>query len=423
VRSAVAVYVAAGARNALAGRLHGRHEAGEAASFSYDDDYLADPEAFALDPALPLAAGPMQPAAGRALFGAFADSTPDRWGRTLLHRAGRPAARAAGAAAVPAAETDVLLASRDDLRQGALRFRRGADGPFLAAGNPRVPVLADLPDLLDSAARVARDRARAEDLARLLTAGSSLGGARPKVHVRNAAGRVAIAKFPSPALDRWDVMAWEKVALDLARDAGLIVPESELIRVADQHVLIVERFDRRDGGRVGYASAKTMLQAGYDDRRSYLDIAAVIEEKSPAATADLRQLWRRIAFSVLITNTDDHLRNHGFLHDRREWWRLSPAFDVNPDPEAPKHLKTSIDHTGSRASVQALMTVADRFRLDAGAALGVLAEVTRAVAGWRKAAASLALPQHEIDLMAPAFEHPEGGRARALTASRPGGVR
>lgn len=210
-------------------------------------------------------------------------------------------------------------------------------------------------------------------------------------------------------------MAWEKVALDLARDAGVSVPGSVLLRVAGRHVLIVERFDRRGGTRVGYASALTMLQAGYGDRRSYLEIAAVIEERSATVTEDLRQLWRRIAFSVLISNTDDHLRNHGFLHGRGGSWVLSPAFDLNPNPApGPKNLSTAIDLTDTRASVDTLMSVAGRFRLDPGDALDILAQVTRAAARWPDVATSHGLTQPDLDVMEPAFVHAESRRARAL---------
>ena len=230
---------------------------------------------------------------------------------------------------------------------------------------------------------------------------------------------MAIAKFPSESSDTWNVMAWEKVALDLARDAGITVPDSQLIRIGDRHVLIVDRFDRRGTARIGYASAMTMLEASASDQRSYLEIAEVIEERSTAATADLRQLWRRMAFSILISNTDDHLRNHGFLHERGESWTLSPAFDLNPNP-APglKHLSTAIDFTDTRASVDTLMSVAAYFRLDHSDALEVLAKVMRAVARWPDAAKSHGLPQHDLDVMKPAFEHAEGQRARALTDSQ-----
>ncbi|HUZ55164.1 MAG TPA: HipA domain-containing protein [Streptosporangiaceae bacterium] len=312
-------------------------------------------------------------------------------------------------------EIDLLLGVRDDLRQGALRFRLGDQGPFLATEESGVPVLTDLPALLDIAARAERDTANYEDLRRLLRAGSSLGGARPKAHVLDAGGRVSIAKFPSVASDTWNVMAWEKVALDLARDAGVMVPDSQLIRAGDRHVLIVGRFDRLGTARVGYASAMTMLEAGDGDQRSYLEIAAVIEERSTAATEDLRQLWRRMAFSILISNTDDHLRNHGFLHQRGESWTLSPAFDLNPNPDpGPKNLSTAIDFTDTRASVDTLISVAPYFRLDPGDAVEVLAQVARAAARWRMVAKTHGLTQQDLDVMEPAFEHAESQRAQAL---------
>ena len=268
-------------------------------------------------------------------------------------------------------------------------------------------------------ARAERDTADYEDLMRLLRAGSSLGGARPKAHVLDAAGHVSIAKFPSVNSDTWNVMAWEKVALDLARDAGVTVPDSQLIRIGDRNVLVIDRFDRRGAARVGYASAMTMLEASDGDLRSYLEIAEVIEERSTAAAADLRQLWRRIAFSILISNTDDHLRNHGFLHERGDSWMLSPAFDLNPNPHpGSKDLSTAIDYTDTRASVDTLMSVAAYFRLDTSDALEVLAKVIRAVARWRTVANFHGLLQQDLDAMKPAFEHAEGERARALTKIR-----
>jgi serine/threonine-protein kinase HipA len=211
-------------------------------------------------------------------------------------------------------------------------------------------------------------------------------------------------------------MAWEKVALDLARDAGVTVPDSQLIRIGDRNVLVIGRFDRRGTARIGYASAMTMLEASDGDQRSYLEIAEVIEERSTAVAADLRQLWRRIAFSVLISNTDDHLRNHGFLHERGDSWMLSPAFDLNPNPHpGSKDLSTAIDYTDTRASVDTLMSVASYFRLNASDALEVLAKVIRAVARWRTVANFHGLLQQDLDVMKPAFEHAEAERARALT--------
>jgi serine/threonine-protein kinase HipA len=421
VSDEVAVFIAVGEKNLLAGRMYShRHRGVESASFVYDDRFLASPDAYALDPALPLVAGTLQTPVGRPLFGAFTDSLPDRWGRMLIRRAERVRAKAAGTAPRSMSEVDLLLGVRDDLRQGAMRFQLDEQGPFLATEDSGVPALTDLPALLDIAARVERDSADYDDLQRLLRAGSSLGGARPKAHVLDAAGRVAIAKFPSDGSDAWDVMAWEKVALDLAKDAGMTVPDSQLIRIGDRHVLIVDRFDRRGAVRIGYASAMTMLEARDGDQRSYLEIAAVIEERSASATAELRQLWRRMAFSILISNTDDHLRNHGFLHERAQSWSLSPAFDLNPNPAAgPKYLSTAIDFDDTRASVETLLSVADYFRLDAGQALNVLAEVTQAVANWRRVAQTYGLTQRDQGDMEPAFEHPESEKARALTMRRP----
>ena len=362
----IAAYVAIGARNLLTGHLYPHRRRGvESASFVYDDRYLADPAAYALDPALPLVTGTLQTPVGRALFGAFTDCAPDRWGRTLIRRTEMARAKIAGTAPRSMSEVEVLLGVRDDLRQGALRFRLGEEGAYLATEDSGVPVLTDLPRLLAIAEHAESDSAGYEDLKRLLRAGSSLGGARPKAHVLDGAGRIAIAKFPSASSDTWNVMAWEKVALDLARDAGIKVPDSQLIRIGDSNVLIVERFDRHGAARIGYASAMTMLEASDGDQRSYLEIAEVVEERSTTATADLRQLWRRIAFSILISNTDDHLRNHGFVHERAESWILAPAFDLNPNPEpGPKELSTAIDFSNAYASVDVLMDVAEYFRLN-----------------------------------------------------------
>jgi len=420
VSSDVAVYVAVGGRNLLAGRLYPHRRRGvESASFGYDGRYLADPDSYALDPALPLVTGSLQTPVGRARFGAFSDCAPDRWGRTLIARAETARARLAGTAPRSFSEADVLLGVRDDLRQGALRFRLSEDGPYVAAEDSGIPVLTDLPTLLDIAERVESDTADFSELNRLLRAGSSLGGARPKAHVMDSGGRIAIAKFPSTASDTWNVMAWEKAALDLARRAGISVPDSHLIRVGDRSVLIIDRFDRQGPARIGYASAMTMLEAGDGDQRSYLEIAEVIEERSTAVTTDLRQLWRRVCFSILISNTDDHLRNHGFLHERAESWVLSPAFDLNPNPApGPKELSTAIDFNDTYASIDTLMGVADYFRLNTQEAADVLAQVTSAVGHWRATAASYGLRQAEIEAMAPAFEHAERGRAHAIAKSR-----
>ncbi|MDQ2797609.1 MAG: type II toxin-antitoxin system HipA family toxin [Actinomycetota bacterium] len=411
--SAVEVWVSSGGVDVRAGTLYPHRRRGgstESASFTYLDEHLANPRAYALEPGLPLEAGVHQSTVGHPMFGAFADCAPDRWGRTLVKRREATLARVEGREPRSLGEVDYLLGVRDDLRQGALRFRRG-DGPFEAIEDHGVPALTDLPELLSLAARAEANSADLPDLQRLVRVGSSLGGARPKAHVRDAGGTLAIAKFPSAAHDTWNVMAWEKVALELAAEAGITVPASILLNLAGRSVLVVDRFDRTrdaDGGpagRIGYVSAMTMLQSADGEQGSYLELAEAIETRSSHATADLRQLWRRIVFSILISNTDDHLRNHGFLYEDGDTWRLSPAFDINPNPDpGPKQLSTAIDLADDTASISLALSVADYFRLDAEEANDVVGQVQTAVSHWAQVAHQLGLSSQEITKMSWAFK-------------------
>jgi serine/threonine-protein kinase HipA len=411
--SAVEVWVSVGGVDVRAGTLYPHRRRGgstESASFTYLDEYIANPRAYSLEPGLPLEAGAHQSTIGHPTFGAFGDCAPDRWGRTLVKRREAAQARAEGREPRRLGEVDYLLGVRDDLRQGALRFRRGG-GPFEAIEDRGVPALTDLPELLTLAARAEAGSADLPDLQRLIRVGSSLGGARPKAHVRDADGNLAIAKFPSAAHDTWNVMAWEKVALELAAQAGIAVPASTLLNLAGRSVLVVDRFDRTrdaDGGpagRVGYVSAMTMLQSADSEQGSYLEIAEAIETRSSHASADLRQLWRRIVFSILISNTDDHLRNHGFLHEDGDTWRLSPAFDLNPNPEpGTKHLTTAIDLGDDTASISLALSVADYFRLSAEKANDVVAQVQTAVSRWASVARRYGLSSQEVTAMSWAFD-------------------
>ena len=401
----VQVYVAVGGDDVLAGTLYSHRRRGlESATFTYTSTYLGTPGTYALDPELPLTSGALQTRVGRGLFGALTDCAPDRWGRTLLTRREAALARADGRATRTLGEIDYLLGVRDDLRQGALRFRAGAD-EFLASDDTGVPALTDLPALLDLAARADSDTADLADLQRLIRVGSSLGGARPKTHVLDNNGRIAIAKFPSANHDTWNVMAWEKVALDLAERSGIDVPPSRLLNLAGRNVLVIDRFDRTStADRIGYVSAMTMLEASDGDQRSYLEIAEVIENSSARATAELHQLWRRIVLSVLISNTDDHLRNHGFLHERGDVWRLAPAFDLNPNPApGPKYLSTAIGDADDSASLSSALSVAEYFRLSEAQARATMREVAAAVSRWRHVAGLHQLPASEIAAMEPAF--------------------
>jgi serine/threonine-protein kinase HipA len=410
----VQVWVDLSATPTLAGRLFA-HRRGrvESASFSYDPGWLANPAAYALDPALPLVSGTLQTPSNQKLFGAFADSCPDRWGRRLIERAENHLASTMSRTPVSFGEFELLLRVRDDLRQGSIRFRY--DEEFLEHAALGIPALTDLPALLSAADNIADDDADdPQSLELLLRQGSSLGGARPKAHVRGVDGRIAIAKFPSPA-DEWDVMAWEKTALDLAAAAGIVVPDNQLVTVAGRDVLIVNRFDRlRDGRRRGYQSAMTALERTDGDQGSYLEIAELIETRSRAVTAELEQLFRRVAFNVLISNTDDHLRNHALLHQHADIWELSPAFDLNPSPQrGERHLSTAIDRD-THADIGSLLATAPLYRLSDTNALGVVRQVRDAVAAWEEVATRNGLTRRARRAMAPAFTSPAAARADDL---------
>jgi serine/threonine-protein kinase HipA len=349
----------------------------------------------------------------------MSDCAPDGWGRRLVRRAESQRARDAGTQQRGLTEVDFLLGARDDLRQGALRFREHDGDRYLAVDTDGVPHLLGLARLLNAAEELERDEPSGEDLRLLLHGGSSLGGARPKAHVLDTEGRLAIAKFPSPQGDAWDVIRWEAVALTLAADAGITVPEHKLHVIENRPVLVLRRFDRDRSGRVGYLSAMSMLQANDGEQASYLEIAQVLEERSSEASADLRELWRRIVFTVLISNTDDHLRNHGFLRKSTAGWSLAPAFDLNPDPEgAHRQLATAIDENNARASIATALEVAEEFRLSESQARDILKEVSDATARWRDVARAMGLGDSEIERIEPAFEHEQSASARERVAAR-----
>ena len=400
------------------GRLWSRVRKGrEGATFEYDKTWLENPLRFALEPALILGPGPQHAGADRATFGALGDSAPDRWGRALMRRAERRAATAEERTIRTFFELDYLLKVDDETRQGALRFKEADAGPFVA-DNPakkRVPPLVDLPRLLNAAEHVLSEEDTDEDLRLLLAPGSSLGGARPKASVRDRNGHLAIAKFPSKQ-DEINAVTWEATALSLARQAGINVTEWRLEEVAGEPVLIVPRFDRAGKVRLPFLSAMSMLGAKDNDTRSYLEIADALRQHGASATADMAELWRRIVFFVLISNTDDHLRNHGFLYGGAAGWRLAPAYDLNPVPIdiKPRVLSTAINEDDPTASLDIALEVAELFGLKANAAEKVAGEVARAVSQWRGTAAGLGLPKAQIERVASAFEHADLEKALKL---------
>ena len=303
----------------------------------------------------------------------------------------------------------------DEARQGALRFAEREGGPFLAEHGPtKIPPLIELPRLLSAAERVLSDTDSDEDLRLLLAPGSSLGGARPKASVRDRDGHLAIAKFPNKG-DEVNTVLWEAVALTLAEKAGIAVPAWRLETVADKPVLLLRRFDRDDGTRVPFLSAMSMLDAKDNETRSYLEFVDVLRQHGAAPKEDMHALWRRIVFSILISNTDDHLRNHGFLWAGPAGWRLSPAYDLNPVPTdiKPRVLTTAIDLDDGTASLKLALEVAGYFELSEDEAHKIAGQVGQAVATWRQVAKKLGLDRAEIDRMASAFEHEDLKAAQA----------
>ena len=386
----------------------------ESASFEYDPEWLQHPARFSLEPALALGPGAFHTSAETALFGAIGDSAPDRWGRALMRRMARRQAEQAGQSVRTLQEIDYLLMVDDEARQGALRFAAQQGGPFLRERDAqRIPPLLELPRLLSAAERVADEEDTDEDLRLLFAPGSSLGGARPKASVRLQDGSLAIAKFPRKD-DEINTVMWESVALALAANAGIAVPAARLETVADKPVLLVTRFDRSGARRIPFLSAMSMLGARDNETRSYLELVDALRQHGAAPREDMEALWRRMVFSVLISNTDDHLRNHAFLYDGPNGWRLSPAYDLNPVPVdiKPRILATAITPDDNTASINLAFEVAGYFELANAKAREIASEVAAAVSRWRTEATRQGLAKPEIDRLASAFEHQDLARAR-----------
>lgn len=361
-------------------------------TFAYDRDYLGLKSAYPIEPALRLGGGNW--ALSRSLPRSFDDAAPDRWGRNLIAK--RLRVEAAEQARPPQTidDRDYLLGVSDVTRQGALRFTTTANDRFQHPAS-EVPKLIALPALLRAADHVARnDSDSFAAVKTLLDAGTaSLGGARPKASIRDES-TLLIAKFSHPG-DEWNVIAWEKTALDLAKEAGIRVPEARLVNVDGHSVLLLERLDRAGARRIGYISAMTLLEADGGQSRDYLEIADAIPDHGAQTSADLHELWRRIAFSIAIHNTDDHLRNHGFLR-RRGGWALAPAFDINPNPELGAQRVTSIGGASDPvAEVGTLLAHAAIFDLTEVLARRVLREVADAASNWRSVARGNGLSQSD----------------------------
>lgn len=390
----------------LVGRLYPA-ERGPAIAFEYAHEWLQRVDTFAIDPtSLPLQRGPLH---ARTIFGAIQDCGPDRWGRILIERAVRKKV----VPQKPYRDIDYVLALDDASRIGALRFRSEPGGPFLAPTTGKLPPLVRLSALLRATEAIHSETETAQDLRFLMGAGSPLGGARPKALVCLPDNRLAIAKFPKPD-DTRDVPAGEVLALTLARRAGIQVADHRLVPVGSQSVAVIARFDREGTDRIPFISASTLLGLPQDDAGAYSMLADGIRQFGRDVPHDLRELWRRMIFSLLASNYDDHLRNHGFLMREPGRWSLSPAYDVNPVPEIDRArmTKTAIAEDQPEPSIAGALEAAERFGLNPTESKAMLNEIFTAVSGWRNTGHQLRLRAAVLDSYASAFENPLMEEAR-----------
>lgn len=379
----------------------------ESCSFEYDAKWLkTHPGQYFLDPDLQLYRGRQYAPMDKKLFGIFADSCPDRWGRMLMRRREAILASRENRKPRQLLETDYLLGVYDEARMGALRFSLQEGGPFLSCDSDMAtPPWVALRDLEAASLAFEQDKDTLNDkwLRQLLAPGSSLGGARPKATVRAADGTLWIAKFPSKH-DEQNTGAWEQVTHELAKACGLKVPESKLERYSDAgSTYLVKRFDRAGMNRIHFSSAMSLLgQTDGMTGSSYLDLADFITKAGASPREDLAELWKRIVFSMSVSNIDDHLRNHGFLLTEKGW-RLSPMYDVNPVPYG-EMLSLNVSLDDSRIDLDLAYEVASFFGLTLKEARSETKEMLTTVRmQWRHIADGCGLNRAAQNEMAQAF--------------------
>lgn len=394
------------------GKLRFAFERGRQHSeFSYGPDWLEDARGFALAPDLPLGLAPFFASSGRSgdqresLPGAFQDAAPDAWGRMLMERL-----HGAGLS-----EFDMLTLTDDTTRQGALRFCDG-QGRVITGDTAPVPRLIDLEELRSVAAAIERrGQVSNEALRQMAGAGGSIGGARPKANVIDD-GQLWIAKFSS-ATDASPIERIEVATLQLARTVGLNAPDARLmLETSDSPIALIRRFDRDGPARIPYISARTALQRHGTEQGAYTEIAQFIQQHSDNPRADLAELWMRIVFTILVTNTDDHLKNHGFVYAGDGQWSLSQLFDVNPQSERHRLLKTAIiEGEPFEASLEMAMEAAEFFSLSRPEARDIAGRMARQIhESWQTIMRHHGVKGRNLVQLAPAFEHREMEKALVL---------
>lgn len=380
----------------------------KAFSFEYDKQWISSKEQLLLDPDIAWYSGRQYPN-NKENFGIFMDSMPDNWGRKLMIRRAAQEVREQGKITQTLYDIDFLLGVYDESRMGALRFKLDPHGAFL--DNNRAyptPHWSDIRELQHAASVIESDEDSEEVkkwLAVLITPGSSLGGARPKANILDDQNHPWIAKFPAKA-DTIDKAAWEYLAYQLALKAGIEMAESRIEKISGKHhTFFTKRFDRLNGERVHFASAMTMTgnneETIKDNQASYLDIAEFIQYSGAHNKADLHRLWKRIIFNIAISNTDDHLRNHGFIL-KEDGWRLSPAYDINPSIDK-DGLALNIDTDDNALSLQLAKRVGVFFQLNNHEMEEIISKVITAKANWKKIADQIGISRAEQELMEKAF--------------------
>ena len=381
-------------------------------SFEYANEWIKSGKAQHIDPDLQLYSGPQYLRDEKKNFGIFLDSAPDRWGRLLMQRRESILAKSENRKANTLFEIDYLLGVYDEQRMGGIRFKENENGPFLNDNKDlSAPPWTTLRELEYASLQIEKDDSinnpeYVKWINMLMAPGSSLGGARPKAGVLDTENNLWIAKFPS-AHDNKDIGAWEMVANDLAKKAGLQIAEGMVRKLStNYHTYLTKRFDRTPKGeRIHFASAMTLL--GYTDGVSshdgvsYLEIAEFVIRHGAMVDHDLEELWRRIVFSICVSNTDDHLRNHGFLLTD-SGWILSPVYDVNP-VETGTGLKLNISENDNSLNLDLAMEVAAYFRLTENRAIEIIKSVKKSVFNWRSVAEKYKISKSEQELMANAF--------------------
>lgn len=379
-------------------------------SFSFDNDWLKSEKPFFFDPEIDFVAG-LQYSNKKNIFGIFSDSMPDTWGTRLMKRREAILAKDEKRSERTLYELDFLLGVNDGSRMGGLRFKLDKDGPFLNDDKTYpTPPWTSMGELQNAIRIIESEKDSPEIrkwLAVLIAPGSSLGGARPKANVLDKNGDLWIAKFPSKT-DTIDKAAWEYLAYQLASKAGIQMSECKIEKISGKHhTFFTKRFDRKQKQRVHFASAMTMTNNNEDtikiNHPSYLDIAEFIQYNEDNNTKELNQLWRRIVFNIAVSNTDDHLRNHGFLLHGKTW-QLSPAYDINPSIDK-DGLALNIDTNNNSLDFDLAKSVGEYFQLDEKQMNKIIKEVKTAVSGWEMLAKKIGISQAEQKRMKKAFNY------------------